>query len=236
MTRWAGVGAGQEQARAPAGARPGTGVAGVAPGAAVAAAAAAAADEAVGSGVVTPGWVGPRNWLQLSRCSVARLDLVGRALVHERGQPQHVADVVERVRGERLPVEEVPDRLHAGEAGAAEVVCVLSPAGGPLAAARLSGSTARLRSSIVWRSWRSGLANPGASFASRRSSRTSSVVLRTARRPDHGRLAERLERGQALCRERPQPGQEGVELVGRRTRGRAAPASAPRVRSPSRPM
>ena len=49
---------------------------------------------------------------------LVRLDLVGRALVHERRQPQHVAHVVERVRGERLPVEEVPDRLHAGEAGA----------------------------------------------------------------------------------------------------------------------
>ena len=33
---------------------------------------------------------------------------------------------------------------------------------------------------------------------------------------DHGRLAERLERRQALGRERPQPREEGVELVGGR--------------------
>ena len=95
-----------------------------------------------------------------------------------------MADVVERVRRERLPVEEVPDRLHAGEAGAAATWCAscrrragrspprAGPARPPACGRRASGGTG----AAAWRA-------PGASFARRRSSLSSSVVLRTARRP-----------------------------------------------------
>ena len=70
---------------------------------------------------------------------------------------QEVADLVEAVDPERLPVDVVEERLHAGEALAllARRSCP-APAG---RAARASGSssTERSRSSIVWRNWRSGL-------------------------------------------------------------------------------
>ena len=50
---------------------------------------------------------------------VVRLGGVRAAVVDDHAQAQHVADVVERVRAERLPVEVVPDRFHPGEPGAA---------------------------------------------------------------------------------------------------------------------
>ena len=115
-------------------------------------------------------------------------------------------------------------------------VCVLSPAGGPVAAARGSGSTARR--AVVDRlrgtggaAWRA----PGASSAE--PAQLAHLLARLAHgaAADHRHLAERLEGREALGRERPQAGEEGVELVRRRTGGRAAPGVCASVRSPRLP-
>ena len=159
---------------------------------------------------------------------LARLDRVRRALVHEDAEPQHVADVVERVGRERLPVEEVPDRLHAGEAGAAGRgvrLVARRRAARRRAAVRLDGPACGRRSSGGTGAAASrGRARP---CASRRSSLTSSVVLRTARRPTTDISPSALNARQALGGERAQPGQEGVELVGGRLEVAQHRASAP---------
>ena len=62
-------------------------------------------------------------------------------------------------------------------------IAVGSGAGGAVALARGSFSIARLRSSIVWRNWRSGLASAGAPAASVRSSAISWRPSRNARVP-----------------------------------------------------
>ena len=90
-----------------------------------------------------------------------------------------------------------------------------SGAGGSVAAARASGSTARSRWSIVWRNWRSGFASrvrpgrPGAAPGSPRSSRARRGALRQTRR--------RVTRTRACRpRERRQQVQGRAEVPGRR--------------------
>ena len=154
--------------------------------------------------------VGRRSWSTPSRSTMF--------------EPQHVPDVVQRVGGERLPVEVVPDRLHAGEAAAPPEMWVLSGAGGSVAAARASGSTARLRSSIVWRNWRSGLASAGRVLRRAGAARgPPGGSPATARRPTTEALPSASNAGRARLGERAQPRQEGVELAGEAAPGRAAP-------------
>ena len=93
-------------------------------------------------------------------------------------------------------------------------MCVLSGAGGSVAAARGSGSTARLRSSMLSSSCLSGLASAGASSARRRSSSSSSLVSRTARRPATDASPSAASAGRPALRERRQACQEGVEPGG----------------------
>ena len=147
---------------------------------------------------------------------LGRLDLVGRALVHERGQPQHVPHVVERVSRERLPVEEVPDRLHAGEAGAARGRVRL------VARGRTASRRALVRrdraAAVVDRLQQLAERLGKARRVLRQEAQLVDLLGRLQHRAatHHGRLAERLERRQALGRERPQSREEGVELVGGR--------------------
>ncbi len=110
---------------------------------------------------------------------------------------------------------------------------VLSGAGGSVAAARSSGSTARSRSSIVWRNWRSGLARPGASFAEQAQLVDLLELALHRAAADDRCVAERLEGGRARRGERAQARQEGARGSARRPRGRAAPASGPGPASPS---
>ena len=112
---------------------------------------------------MTPGCVGPRNWLHWAMQLRARLHLSScehglTTMLSRSTCPTSSSGL----RGERLPVEVVPERLHAGEAVAARRgVRLVAARAGRWRGARSSGSTARLRSSIVWRNWRSGLAKPG---------------------------------------------------------------------------
>ncbi len=117
-----------------------------------------------------------------------------------------------------------------------------SGAGGSVAAARESGSTARSRWSIVWRNWRSGLARPGASAARRRSSWISCWLSRTARRPMTEASPRDSKAGVAAVGERPAGGSGTCRGRPTRRRGRAAPAAGPArgrragpCRAPARP-
>ena len=63
------------------------------------------------------GLVGPEPGVALLDLGRGGLGDVGRAgPAVEQDDPQHVADLVERVDAERLEVDVVPERLHAGEA------------------------------------------------------------------------------------------------------------------------
>ena len=128
---------------------------------------------------------------------------------------------------ERLPEEVVPDRLHPGEAGAGRSWC----GSGRRRAARsppraASGSTARRRSSMVWRNWRSGLARPGR--AAGEPAQLVDLLVAGSHRPqaDTGRRRPALRGpGRPCCGERPQPREERVEARGTAPGGRAAAGS-----------
>ena len=140
----------------------------------------------------------------------------GRAPGRTGHDPQHVADLVERVDAERLEVEVVPERLHPGVA-LAGLVGGLVGSGRRPARGRGRSRIERLRSSIVWRNWRSGLPSSGANAARRRSSSISSRDSSMARVARVRRLAERADRA-AASRAR----------TARRRSG-SAPARAPRA-------
>ena len=91
-------------------------------------------------------------------------------------------------------------------------MAVLSGAGGAVALARGSFSIARLRSSIVSRNWRSGLAKPGASFASSAQLLDLVAPLAHGAVAHHGRLAERAQGRPRGLGERAEAGEEGVEV------------------------
>ena len=128
-----------------------------------------------------PGWRGPSHELQsASSCLSAHGVGERAALVGGRPDPQQVPDLVEHVGAHHLPEEVVRDRLEAGEAARAR-----RRSWGRWRAARPpsprgSWSIARLRSSRLWSSWRSGLAVAGASAARRRSSSSSFRPSRSA--------------------------------------------------------
>ena len=116
-------------------------------------------------------------------------------------------------------------------------MCVLSGAGGSVAAARASGSTARSRSSIVWRNWRSGLASAGRVARPGGAARwISSLALAHGAAADDRGVAERLERGRGRLGERPQAGEEGVEARPTRRRRSRSTGCWACASSPSRPM
>ena len=120
-----------------------------------------------GSGLKMPGWFGPRYELQrlnvLWSSGVFGGSLRQLRAVRRDGErrAQDVRGVVQHVDAERLPEEVVPDRLQAREAA------LVGDGGGIRRRRRAWPSRAgrsrsrALRSSIVWRNWRSGLANGG---------------------------------------------------------------------------
>ena len=93
-------------------------------------------------------------------------------------------------------------------------IAVGSGAGGAVAFARGSFSIARLRSSIVWRNWRSGLPSAGAPAASLRSSNISWRPSTERARADLAGLAQRTHGRPARLGERPHAREERVEVGG----------------------
>ena len=90
-------------------------------------------------------------------------------------------------------------------------IAVGSGGGGLPFAERGSSSSARRRSSIVWRNWRSGLKVGCAWGPIFCSSPISSLARPERARADLRRLAERIDRGGGRLRERPEAGEELVE-------------------------
>ncbi len=183
----------------------------------------------VGSAVVTPGWSGPRNWLQrVNGCLLALVGgVVGRAVgILDADDLSTWPTSSKPLIVRRLPEEEVPQSLEASEAAAAGAMCGLVRRGGAVALARGSGSTARLRSSSVMSSWRSGLARPARRAPARAARRL--LVCSPRRRAGRPRRVPRPRRPGARRRRRAEPGEERVSRSGRRGPGRRAAGSARR--------